>query len=103
MCNSVVYQMSQKVQNAKLVSACVCVSLYVCGAPNVKLVSLACMLNDPKSVKCKDGICIWVHVSVYIYISVCVVCVPFINLLSLACMQNKPKSAKFIFTKIRNF
>ena len=35
-----VYQMSQKVQNVKMVPVCVCVYLYmcVCGMPNVKLV-----------------------------------------------------------------
>ena len=62
--------MNQKVQNVKMVSVSVCVHvsvcicMCVCGVPNVKLVSLACMPNDPKSVKCKNGICI----CVYIYI-----------------------------------
>ena len=67
MCNSVVCQiswhvcqMSQKVQNVKMVSlsvcACVCVHLYfsVCvyGVPFKNLVSLTCMPNKPKSAKC---------------------------------------------------
>ena len=46
---------------------------------NIKFASFACMPNEPKSVKCKNGICIClcVNVSVCIYISlcVCVVCV----------------------------
>ena len=72
--------------------------------PNIKFVSLACMPNEPKSVKCKNGICICLYVSVfacvyvYLYFSVCVVCVPFINLVSLACMPNELKSAKCEFS-----
>ena len=48
-----VYQMSQKVQNVKMVSVCVCVYLYmcVCGMPNVKLVFLACMSNETSEKK----------------------------------------------------
>ena len=47
--------MSQKVQNVKMVSICVCVYLYmcVCGMPNVKLVFLACTSNETKSAKCE--------------------------------------------------
>ena len=47
--------MSQKVQNVKMVSVCVCVFLYmcVCGMPNVKLVFLACMSSETKSAKCE--------------------------------------------------
>ena len=47
--------MSQKVQNVKMVSVCVCVYLYVCvrDMPNVKLVFLACMSNKTISAKCE--------------------------------------------------
>ena len=79
-----VCQMSQKVQNVKMVPVSVCVhesfvctSMCVCGVPNVKLVSLACMPNDPKSVKCKNGI--WTSVCImclctFIFLCVCGVC-----------------------------
>ena len=46
--------------------------------PNIKFLSLACMPNVPKSVKCKNDICICLCVSVcacvcvYLYFSVCV-------------------------------
>ena len=73
--------MSQKVQNVKwyvylYVCMSLCVSVCVCGVPNVKLVSLACMPNDPKSVKCKNGICICVCMCLctFIFLSVCGVC-----------------------------
>ena len=68
--------------------------------PNINFVSLSCMPNEPKSVKCKNGIYICLYVSVcacvyvYLYFSVCVVCVQFINLVSLAYMPNKPKRCK---------
>ena len=72
---------------------------------NIKSVSMACMPNEPKSVKCKNGtcICLCVNVSVCIYISLCVcvcVCVcmvSFINLVSLACLPNylKVQNANF--------
>ena len=74
--------------------------------PNIKFVSLAFMPNEPKSVKCKNDICIClsVHVSVCIYISVCVcVCVSFINLVSLACMPNELKVQNVSFLKNHNF
>ena len=83
-----------------------CISVCVCGVPNMKLVSFACMPNDPKSVKCKNGICICVCMCLctFIFLSCVCVCVPFINLVSLKCMPNKPKSAKCEFLKkIHNF
>ena len=56
----------------------VSVHMYVCGVPNIKLVSLACMPDEPKSAKCKNGICICVsvhvHVPVCIYFHVYVMC-----------------------------
>ena len=54
----------------------VSVHMYVCGVPNIKLVSLACMPDEPKGEKYKNGICICVsvHVSTCIYFHVCVVC-----------------------------
>ena len=33
------------------------VQVYVCGVPNIKLVSLQCMPNEPFSTKCEKGIC----------------------------------------------
>ena len=81
---------------------CLCVSVCVHGVLNVKLVSLACMPNDPKSGKCKNGICVCMCLCTFIFL--CVWCVPFINSVSLACMPNKPKSAKCeFFKKICNF
>ena len=61
------------------VYTCACLSVYVqvCGMPNTKFVSLACMQNKPKSVKCKNGISVCVSLSVH-------VSGPFINLVSLA-------------------
>ena len=38
------------------VHMCVSVSVYVCGVPNIKFVSLACMLNEPKITKYENGI-----------------------------------------------
>ena len=56
----------------------VSVYMYVCGVTNIKLVSLACMPDEPKSAKCKNGICICVsvhvHVLVCIYFHVYVMC-----------------------------
>ena len=63
--------------------------------PNTKFVSMACMPNEPKSVKCKNGI-------MYLSLCVCVhMCdhVPFINLVYLACMPIELKSAKCDFLK----
>ena len=34
--------------------------MYVCGVPNIKLVSLACMPDEPDSAKYKNGICMCV-------------------------------------------
>ena len=53
---------------------CVSVHVYVCGVPNIKFVSLACMPNEPKSVKCTNGIymCLYVCVHVSLCISICV-------------------------------
>ena len=62
-CNKYIWhvcQMSQKVQNVKMVFVsvcvcpCVCVYLYfcVCGVPFINLVSLAFYPNKPKSAKC---------------------------------------------------
>ena len=57
------------------------VHVYVCGMPNIKFVSLECMPNKPKSVKCKNGICICIYLSVcvcvyvYLYFFVCGMCV----------------------------
>ena len=69
------YQMSQK----WYVSVCVhvCVYLCVCVVPNIKLV------------KCKNGICLCVPVSVYVHVSVCGM--PLINLVSLACLPMSQK------------
>ena len=62
-------------QNVKMVSVClhvsVCICMCVCGVPNVKSVSLACMPNDPKSVKCKNGICISVCMCLCTFIFLC--------------------------------
>ena len=59
--------------------------VYVCGVPNIKFVSLACMPNEPKSAKCEKGICfdavsvlhpIYLCVSAAFCVSVCMyVCV----------------------------
>ena len=50
------------------------------GIPNIKFVSLACVPNEPKGVKCKNGICICLCDS--LCACVCVYDVPFINLVS---------------------
>ena len=39
---------------------CVTISVCVCDVPNIKLVSLAFMANEPKSEKYKNVICIYV-------------------------------------------
>ena len=57
--------------------------LCVCGVPNIKLV------------KCKNGICLCVHVSVYVHVSVCGM--PLINLVSLACLPMSQKVLKCEF------
>ena len=67
----------QRVQNVKMVSVCVCVHVSVCGVPNIKLV------------KCKNGICLCVPMSVYAHVSVCGM--PLINLVSLACLPMSQK------------
>ena len=73
-----------------------CLCMCECGMPNITFVSLACMPNVPKSVKCENDICICLCVSVcacvcvYLYFCVCV-CVTFINLVSLECMPNELK------------
>ena len=69
---------------------CLFVFVCVCGVPNIKLV------------KCKNGICLCVPVSVYVPVSVCGM--PLINLVSLAClpMSQKVQNVNF-FKKIRNF
>ena len=70
----------QRVQNVKMV--CVCV--FVC-VPNIKLV------------KCKNGICLCVPVSVYVHVSVCGM--PLINLVSLACLPMSQKVQNVNFLK----
>ena len=55
------------------VSVCIC----VCGVPNIKLV------------KCKNGICLCVPMSVYVHVSVCGM--PLINYVSLACLPMSQK------------
>ena len=57
--------------------------LCVCSVPNIKLV------------KCKNGICLCVPVSVYVHVSVCDM--PLINLVSLACLPMSHKSVKCEF------
>ena len=51
------------------VCMCVHMSVYLCmcmsGVPNIKFVSLACMPDEPKSAKCKNGICISVWCAIY--------------------------------------
>ena len=48
------------------------VQVYVCGVPNIKFVSLACMSNEPKSAKCEKGIFICVRVCLYASTCLCV-------------------------------
>ena len=65
------------------VCACVCVSvhMYVCGMPNIKFVSLACMTQKVQNVKMVLYLCPCVSVCI------CIVCVvPNIKLVSLVCM-----------------
>ena len=70
------------------------VHMYVCGVPNKKLVSLACIPNEQKVQNIKMAS---ISVFVYIYFSVCVCAcdVPNIKLVSLAFMPNEPKSEKY--------
>ena len=53
-----------------------CVSVCVCGVPNVRLLSLVCMPNHLESVKCKNGICICecMCLCTFIFLCVCGVC-----------------------------
>ena len=52
------------------VSVCVCVC--VCDVPNIKLVSLAFMPNEPKGEKYKNGICIYVSMFLHVSVFLCV-------------------------------
>ena len=52
---------------------CVCVCM--CVVPNIKLVSLAFMPNEPKSEKYINGICIYVCMFVCVSVFLCVWCV----------------------------
>ena len=49
---------------------CVSVHVYVCGVPNTKFMSLACMANEPKSAKCKTGI----YICLCVFVFLCVWC-----------------------------
>ena len=49
---------------------CVTVSVYICGVPNIKFVSLACIPIEPK-VQMWNSICIWVCVCLYVHVFVC--------------------------------
>ena len=53
---------------------CLCVSISVCVwyVPNIKLVSLAFMPNEPKSEKYKNGICIYVCMFLCVSVFLCV-------------------------------
>ena len=71
-------------------------SKYLCMCKSVVCqISLACIPNEPKSVKCENGIYMCLCVSVY----VCVCGVPNVKLVFLACMSNGTKSAKCEFFK----
>ena len=61
-------------------SACACVGLWYA---KYKICIYGMYANEPKCVKCKNGICICLCVSVHMCDHV-----PVINLISLACMQN---------------
>ena len=74
-----IFGMYTRVQNVKLVS------VSVCGVPNIKLV------------RCKNGICLCVPVSVYVHVSVCGM--PLINLVSLACLPMSQKVQNVNFFK----
>ena len=55
------------------------VHMYVCGVPNKKLVSLACMPNEQKVQNVKMAsisvcVCICACVCVYLFLCVCVMC-----------------------------
>ena len=52
---------------------CVSISVCVCDVPNIKLVSLAFMPNEPKSEKYKNVICIYVcmFLCVSVFLLVC--------------------------------
>ena len=55
------------------------VHMYVCGVPNKKLVSLACMPNEQKVQNIKMAsisvcVCICACVCVYLFLCVCVMC-----------------------------
>ena len=54
------------------ISVCVCVCVCVCDVPNIKLVSLAFMPNEPKSEKYKNGICIYVCMFLCVSVFLCV-------------------------------
>ena len=65
---------SMKLKNG--IYICVCVYLFlcvcVCDVPNIKLVSLAFMPNEPKSEKYKNGISIYVCMFLCVSVFLCV-------------------------------
>ena len=74
---------------------CICVCMCVCVVPNIKLVSLAFMPNEPKSEKYKNGICIYVCMFLCESVFLCVWCVIY----KLSIFGMFAKSAKCEFLK----